>query len=72
MRNSYKGICFRCGGTVEPGAGHFQKVTKTDRRKWPSFPFGVKWITQHAECAIKYRGTDVHYICNPEKKEGAA
>lgn len=49
MRNKYKGICYRCGTEVAPGKGHFEK-TRTG------------WRTQHAECAIKYRGTDKHYV----------
>jgi len=44
-RNKYPGICYRCKTRVEVGQGHFER-----------FPKG--WATQHAECAIKYRGTD--------------
>lgn len=47
MRNRYPGPCYRCGKTVEAGAGHFERV------------IGKGWRVQHAECAIKYRGTDV-------------
>ncbi len=42
MRNKYPGVCYRCGRTVEKGAGHFE------RHKGG-------WRTQHAECAIKHR-----------------
>jgi hypothetical protein len=48
MRNKFPGICYRCGTHVEPGEGHFERdaVSRT-------------WRTQHADCAIAYRGTDV-------------
>lgn len=46
MRNRYPGQCYRCNTQVAPGAGHFERVCG-------------KWLTQHAECAIKYRGTEV-------------
>jgi len=54
MRNSYGGKCYRCGQYVEPGAGHFERIPENeigqDKRQWR---------TQHATCAIKYRGTNV-------------
>lgn len=62
MRNRYPGVCFRCGLRVEKGAGHFQRDRKTG-----------SWLTQHADCAIKYRGTKVGYAlpATPERaKEG--
>ncbi len=43
MRNAYPGTCYRCGERVEAGAGHFER-------------HGRAWRTQHAECAIMYRG----------------
>jgi len=46
MRNQYRGTCYRCGETVEPGEGHFEK-----RRHG-------RWATHHATCAIAYHGTD--------------
>lgn len=46
MRNMHPGTCYRCGTTVEPGDGHFERA----RGK------GVKWRTQHASCAIRWRG----------------
>lgn len=48
MRNKYEGTCYRCGQRVEAGDGHFEKVVGTNQ-----------WRTQHASCAIKYRGTDL-------------
>ena len=71
MRNRFAGICYRCGETVEPGDGHFER--------WRS-----GWRTQHAICAIAYRNTgpngagprpasieDAERIWN-ERKGGAA
>lgn len=57
MRNKYKGICYRCGEVVLPGEGHFEKKVGTKN----------SWRVQHASCAIKYRGTKVHYR---DKKKG--
>ncbi|OSN39522.1 hypothetical protein BV325_01669 [Pseudomonas syringae pv. actinidiae] len=42
MRNKYPGICYRCDQPVAVGAGHFHKRNG-------------KWVTHHAECAIKAR-----------------
>lgn len=44
MRNKYPGICYRCGEHVAVGDGHFER-------------FLSGWRTQHATCAIKFRGT---------------
>lgn len=44
MRNRYPGTCYRCGGRVEVGDGHFER-------------FRGGWRTQHATCAIQFRGT---------------
>lgn len=49
MRNKYSGICYRCGKIVEIGEGHFERI------------IGKGWRVQHAQCAIKYRGTDYSY-----------
>lgn len=46
MRNKYPGTCYRCGTTVDAGDGHFERHESG---------FG-KWRTQHASCAIKWRG----------------
>lgn len=71
-RNQYPGTCYRCGGHVAAGAGHFERMGAAQRKKW-NIPFdlsdlryGSRWLTQHAECAITYRGTDIHYIYNPD------
>jgi hypothetical protein len=42
MRNKYPGTCYRCGKTVEAGAGHFER-------------HNGGWRTQHAGCAISGR-----------------
>ncbi len=44
MRNRYPGTCYRCGGHVAAGDGHFER-------------FRGGWRTQHATCAILHRGT---------------
>lgn len=46
MRNKHPGTCYRCGTTVEVGDGHFEKNSGP----------GPKWRTQHASCAIRWRG----------------
>lgn len=43
-RNAYPGPCYRCGATVQSGDGHFER-------------FRGGWRVQHADCAIKHRGT---------------
>lgn len=49
MRNQHPGYCYRCGGWVEPQAGHFER-------------YNGYWRTQHAQCAIKYRGTNFYTV----------
>jgi hypothetical protein len=49
MRNKYPGYCYRCGGYVAKKEGHFERYKNT-------------WKIQHADCAIKYRGTNHHHI----------
>lgn len=56
MRNRYPGTCYRCGARVEPGDGHFEK-------------YKGGWRTQHAACAIKFRGSRRHYIYAPDAPE---
>ena len=46
MRNKYPGTCYRCSLEVAAGDGHFEKHPSA---------FG-KWRTQHADCAIRWRG----------------
>lgn len=65
MRNSFKGACYRCGDDVAAGAGHFEKAN--DRRldaldmprMWRKPRGQTQWLTQHACCAILFRGTDL-------------
>lgn len=47
MRNKFPGTCYRCGTRVEVGEGHFERLGRIRP---------VVWRTQHADCAIKYRG----------------
>lgn len=51
MRNQYPGPCYRCGTRVEAGDGHFEMTPR--RAQAPGLP---KWRTQHADCAIIWRG----------------
>lgn len=46
LRNKYPGYCYRCGGFVDRGKGHFERKNGY-------------WRIQHADCAIKYRGTNI-------------
>ena len=57
-RNQYAANCFRCGEMVKAGEGHFERVGRIQREKYGTLVRGKKWITQHAECAIKHRGTN--------------
>ena len=65
MPNRYPGICYKCGNPVPVGAGVFEKVSHAARRKWPGLPSGIRWQTQHHECAREY-ARDAHYIYNPQ------
>ena len=58
MRNKFPGQCFRCGGVVDAGAGHFERFGKTQRLKYKDAPRDITWLIQHADCAVEYRGTD--------------
>lgn len=73
MRNKHPGTCYRCGGMVEPDAGHFEFVGHLQKKKWPQLRYaGLKWMVQHFSCAIKHRGTNVHYLYQPEKTDAGA
>lgn len=71
MRNQYKGICYRCAKVVEPGAGHFERVSDRQRRMLSDvYLKGRDWVTQHADCAIQYRGTThVHESFRNQKND---
>jgi hypothetical protein len=55
-RNQFPGICYRCRERVEAGEGHFER-------------FQGGWRTQHATCAIKFRGTVDPTRPSPEQIE---
>lgn len=60
MRNKYSGYCYRCGGFVNKGEGHFERIRENN---------GSHWRLQHADCAIKYRGTKIQGKgSRPERK----
>ena len=67
MRNEFAGTCYRCGGRVEPGQGHFEKWGYDHDKKWPDVHRMEKprWLIQHAECAVKYRNTNRNYRFAP-------
>ena len=44
MRNQFAGTCYRCGETVEAGAGHLEYGA-----------VGRGWRVQRAECAMQFR-----------------
>jgi hypothetical protein len=60
MRNQYAGSCYRCGDTVAPGAGHFEKHPTASG----------KWRTQHADCAILWRGKPAPTIAEAKAARG--
>lgn len=39
MINQYPGKCYRCGCTVDAGAGHFER-------------FGHRWALKHVDCDL--------------------
>lgn len=64
MRNKYPGYCYRCGGYVEKGKGHFERMKNRNT--------GATWRLQHADCAIRYRGTSVQGNgVRPSEESGA-
>lgn len=65
MPNRFAGTCYKCGQACPPGAGVFEKVSHTARRKWPALPRSVKWQVQHHECARDY-AQDAHHLYNPQ------
>lgn len=65
MPNRFAGTCYRCGEIVPPGEGVFEKVTRSQLRKWPNVCL-PKWLTQHHKCAAKFRGTSRHYQFAPD------
>lgn len=57
MRNKHPGTCYRCGEHCPAGEGHFERKP------------GGGWRVQHADCAIKHRGTDVGKPGESDKRE---
>jgi hypothetical protein len=57
MRNRFPGTCYRCGERVEPNEGHFERVGNRQLDKLGESIRGKKWLLQHANCAIVFRGT---------------
>ena len=67
MANKYASVCYRCGQRIEVGEGVFEKVSAAQARKWPGRLLS-RWLTQHHECATKWRGTTQHYRFNDMRK----
>lgn len=68
MPNHFADVCYRCGKLCLPGEGVFEKVGRPQRRKWPGHQL-PNWLTQHHDCAARFRGTSVHYKFNPYPTE---
>ena len=64
MTNAYEGTCYRCGKPVPPKTGVFEKTGRMQARKWPGHNL-PKWLVQHHDCAVLYKGTAVHYVFHP-------
>lgn len=62
-RNMHPATCYRCGQLVPAGEGHYERVHPRRMQRLQLRP-GGKWVTQHAACAIAYRGTN-HTVANP-------
>jgi hypothetical protein len=67
MSNKHPGRCYRCGETVEPGAGVFENIRK-GRLELLGLRGQVsgKWLLQHHACAAEHRGTN-HSYANKER-----
>lgn len=61
MRNKYPGTCYRCGKIVQANAGHFELIPGKQRAD------ARKWRFQHADCAIKFRGTQHEFVIDTTK-----
>ena len=66
-RNRFGGTCYRCGGHVPAGEGHFERISHSHRVKWNA-PELRGWLLQHADCAIRYRGTKAHFLYAPDPR----
>lgn len=64
MRNKFAGKCYRCGETVAPGAGFFEKANskRLTALGFPTVPKGATFLTQHKECSVKWYGTTHTYL----------
>lgn len=63
--NRFTGTCYRCGKSVEVGAGlfHYELVPGL---RWKQGQFQRNWpLTEHTDCATKFAGTNTHYLWSP-------
>jgi len=66
MQNRYPGTCYRCGENVAAGEGNFE-FDDFPGSRWPQLRMTRNHpLVQHAACAVKYRGTNTHYIYLPD------
>lgn len=66
VRNRYPGTCDRCGDEVKAGQGHFEYQNYPGNR-WPQMArLRSVPLVQHASCAITYKGTNTHYLYQPD------
>ena len=69
MRNRHPGACYRCGKQVAAYAGHFERVTSQRLAELGAPRQASRWLTQHAECAIQWRGTNHSRWSGGEKEK---
>lgn len=69
--NDYPGKCFRCGGRVAAGAGLLVSHQITEFG-CPGRTVGKSHYVEHPECSVKYKGTKVHWLWNPDPDSEAS
>ena len=68
MINKYPGTCYRCGEPVAAGQGRLT-FENLPYLRWPGTR-GPMTLLEHPSCAIKFRGTDTHYLHQPIEDNG--
>lgn len=66
VRNRYPGQCYRCGETVYPCEGFFEKISDKQRALFRGYLPNGQWLHQHARCCATYRGSDHHFAIPTE------
>ena len=63
MRNTFAGVCYRCGEPVAPGAGYFERIMwHVPRSREIAEKMGIqrgdsKRLTQHEACCHRWSDT---------------